>query len=242
LIKENGGRSYSRDYQSSLFLEPKREDDSLLGRSRRSAYYRAYFVRIIKGVKLRPLHLFPKPSQKFRAVANMSTKPTIILIPGAWHTTEGFGPLESFLEKAGYPTKAIDLPSAGAHPGHPDFDQDVAEIRKAVLDLIDEGKEVVVVMHSFGSVIGSEALRDLGKGDREAAGKLGGVVRCVFIGILLPELGKAMYETYMSVMSAPDLDPDFEVEQDQSSYVVAEVCSFLSSRNQVGKYVTKLIQ
>jgi pimeloyl-ACP methyl ester carboxylesterase len=171
----------------------------------------------------------------------MSTKPTIILIPGAWHTTEGFGPLKSFLEKAGYPTQAVDLPSAGAHPGHPNFDQDVVEIRKVVLDLIHEGKEVVVVMHSFGSVIGSEALRDLGKGDREAAGKSGGVIQCVFIGILLPELGKGMYETYMSVMSSPDLDPDFEVEQDQSAFVVAEVCSLLSSRNQVGKYVMKLI-
>jgi pimeloyl-ACP methyl ester carboxylesterase len=225
-----------------FILELEREGDSLLGRSRRSAYYRVHFVGIIKGVGLRSLHLFPKPSQKFRAVANMSTKPTIVLIPGAWHTTEGFGPLKSFLEKAGYPTKAVDLPSAGAHPGHPNFNQDVAEIRKVVLDLIDEGKEVVVVMHSFGSVVGSEALRDLGKGDREAAGKTGAVIKCVFIGILLPELGKAMYETYMSVMNDPDLDPDFEIEQDQSSYAVAEVCSLLSSRNQVGKYITKLMR
>jgi hypothetical protein len=72
------------------------------------------------------------------------------------------------------------------------------------------------VMHSFGSVIDSEAFRDLGEGDREATGKTGGVIRCVFIGILLPHLGKAMYETYLNVMSAPDLDPDFEVEQDLS--------------------------
>jgi pimeloyl-ACP methyl ester carboxylesterase len=197
-----------------------------LGRPRRSAYYRIYFVKIIKEVELPLLHLFPEASQEFIAVAIMSTKPTIILIPGAWHTTEGFGPLKSFLEKAGYPTKAVDLPSAGAHPGHPNFNQDVAVIRKVVLDLIDEKKEVVVVMHSFGSVIGSEALRDLGKGDREATGKTGGVIRCVFIGILLPELGKAMYETYLNVMSASDLDPDFEVEQDQGSFVVAEVCYF----------------
>jgi pimeloyl-ACP methyl ester carboxylesterase len=197
-------------------------------------------VKIIKQVELPPLHVLA--SIKLRSVAKMSTKPTIILIPGAWHTTEGFGPLKSFLEKAGYPTKAVDLPSAGAHPGHPNFDQDVAAIRKVVLDLIDEEKDVVVVMHSFGSVIGSEALRDLGKEDREAAGKSGGVIRCVFIGILLPELGKGMYETYMSVMSSPDLDPDFEVEQDQSAFVVAEVCSLLSTRKQIGNEVTKLMR
>jgi pimeloyl-ACP methyl ester carboxylesterase len=72
----------------------------------------------------------------------MSTKPTIILIPGAWQTTEGFGPLKSFLEKAGYPTKAVDLPSSGAHPGHSNFNQDVAVIRKVVLDLINENKRL----------------------------------------------------------------------------------------------------
>jgi len=119
-----------------------------------------------------------------------TTKPTVVCIPGFWHTTEGFGSLVALLQKADYRTVLVDLPSAGAHPGHPDFSQDVAAIRTAVTNLADAGKDVVVVMHSGGSVSGSEALRDLGKKDRKAAGHLGGAVRLVFIGILLPEVGR----------------------------------------------------
>lgn len=153
----------------------------------------------------------------------MVTKPTVVFIPGFWHTSEGFTPLAKILEKENYPTVLVNLPSAGAHPGHPDFSQDVAAIRKVITELSDEDKEVMVVMHSGGSVSGSEASRDLGKKERQAEGKKGGIVRVVYIGILLPKAGKNMFETFQGVVSSPDLDPDFVIDKDQSFHVIAEV-------------------
>lgn len=88
------------------------------------------------------------------------SKPVIVLIPGTWHTTETFTPLITQLSILKYPTIALTPPSTGAHPGHPSFDQDVSYIRSVIDTLLDASLEVVVVMHSGGSVCGSEALRD----------------------------------------------------------------------------------
>ena len=151
------------------------------------------------------------------------SKPTILFIPGFWHTAEGYGPLAKLLEKEGYPTVLVSMPSAGAHPGHPDSSQDIGAIRNYVSSLADEGKNVILVMHSGGSLSGSEAVLNLDKKHREAEGKKGGVVRMVYIGILLPKAGKTMYETFMAVVSSPDLDPNFEIDQDQKFHVMAEV-------------------
>lgn len=153
----------------------------------------------------------------------VATKPTIVFIPGFWHTSEGFEPLAALLQKANYPTTLVDLPSAGTHPGHPDYSQDVVAIQKILTDLADAGKEVLLVMHSGGSIAGSEAVRNLSKKEREAEGKKGGVVRVLYIGILLPQAGKSIYETFQSVVSSPNLDPDFVVDPNQDFHVIAEV-------------------
>ena len=152
-----------------------------------------------------------------------SAKPTVVFVHGYWHTSEGFGPLTALLRKAGYPTVPVDLPSANSHPGVPDFTQDVETVQKIVADLADAGKDVIVVMHSGGSVSGSEALRNLGKKERLTEGKGGGVVNVVYIGILLPKAGTTMMETFMSVVTSPDLDPDFVLDTNQDFHVISEV-------------------
>jgi pimeloyl-ACP methyl ester carboxylesterase len=155
----------------------------------------------------------------------MSTvKPIIVLVPGAWHTPEYFGPLISLLSLAGYPCIPISLPSAGAHPAHQSFSEDVAAIRKQITLLVEGGREVVIVMHSGGSVPTTEALRDLSKNEREEQGNKGGVTCLVYIGILLPKAGTSLFETFNSVMQSPDLDPDFVRETNQDYHVVAAVC------------------
>jgi hypothetical protein len=152
-----------------------------------------------------------------------STKPVIVLVPGAWHTPEGFTPLITLLSIANYSCIPISLPSISAHPGHPDFSQDVAAVRNTVTTLANEGKDIVVVMHSNGSVPGSSALLNLSKSERHNEGKTGGVIRVVYMGILLPQKGKTMYETFYGIIQSPDLDPNFVVEQNEDFHVISEV-------------------
>jgi len=146
-------------------------------------------------------------------------RPTIVCIPGFWHTSEYFNPLATLLRQSGYPTTLVNLPSAGAHPGDLDFSRDVAAIRSTVIALISSGKDVVLVMHSGGSVSGSEALKGL---DKIEQGK-GTITRVVYIGILLPKSGMTMFERFMGVITSPDLDPEFILDQDQTFHVIAEV-------------------
>lgn len=170
------------------------------------------------------------PSSVFESkgiVTMASFKPVVVLIPGAWHTPEGFTPLITVLSTVGYTCIPLSIPSAGAHPGHPNFSQDVTFVQDTLTTLVEAGKDVVVVMHSGGSIPGSQALLHLSKAERQKDGKNGGVIRLVYIGVLLPKLGKTMWETFNEAMESPDLDPDFVKDESEDFHVIAEVCQCL---------------
>ncbi|KAG9010756.1 hypothetical protein FRB90_007655 [Tulasnella sp. 427] len=116
------------------------------------------------------------------------SKPTIILIPGAWHEPEVFEPITIILHSFGYKTIGVKLPSVGASPPLNDFEPDVAAVRKAILSCVEAGSEVVLFAHSYGSVPTSEAVKDLTKADLEAQGKPGGVIHLILCtAFLIPE-------------------------------------------------------
>lgn len=113
----------------------------------------------------------------------MTSKPAIILVPGAWHSPEHFAPTTELLEQAGYSVHGVRLPSVRDEPPfptshHPDREAVCAAILSA---LDDEGKDVLLVMHSYGGIPGSDACDGLSKGDRAKEGKATGVVGLVYI-------------------------------------------------------------
>lgn len=83
----------------------------------------------------------------------------------------------------------------------------------------------MIFRHSGGSIPGSEALINLSKSHLSSQGKKGGVIRLTYIGILLPEKGKSMFETFSAVMQSPDLDPEFPRGENQDYHVIASVGS-----------------
>lgn len=113
-----------------------------------------------------------------------TTKPTIVFVTGAWHLPHLYAPLIDPLKAAGYSVLAPSLPSVGGI--YDDFIEDVNVVREAVQSAIDKGNDVVVLMHSSGGVIGSEAVAGLSK--REQPTGKHGVVRLVFLcAFALPE-------------------------------------------------------
>ena len=112
---------------------------------------------------------------------SQAKKPTIVIVPGAWHTPAHFDPLTSRLEKAGYTVHVVSLPSIGDNPTTTDFNSDVALIATTIQNAADQGEEVIVVVHSAGGVTGSEAVQNLTKSDRRNSEKEGGVVRMVYL-------------------------------------------------------------
>ncbi|KAF2813698.1 alpha/beta-hydrolase [Mytilinidion resinicola] len=91
-----------------------------------------------------------------------TTKPSIILIPGAWHRPVIYAAVEVLLLEAGYSDVcALQLPSAGGDPVPETRVQDIAIIRSAVTERLQQGKDVVIVAHSYAGTPAGEAVQGL---------------------------------------------------------------------------------
>ena len=111
----------------------------------------------------------------------MAAKPTLVFVPGAWHSPEGFGQVISLLEKDGYKSVGVSLASVGAEPPLKDMSADVKAIAKVIASEVDQEHDVIVTFHSYGSVPGCDAIKGFTKADQKAKGKKGGVVKLLFI-------------------------------------------------------------
>lgn len=128
------------------------------------------------------------------------SRPTIILVHGGWQGPETFSLIIPGLEKAGYSVFAVTLPSASVVPAVPDFSSDVAVIKNAVNSTLAIGKDVLLVMHSFGAVVGCEAMKGMNADEApkviktEGPLKRGRILRLAFIAGLVFPVGKATRE------------------------------------------------
>ncbi|KPM38494.1 hypothetical protein AK830_g8054 [Neonectria ditissima] len=133
------------------------------------------------------------------------SKPTIVLVPGAWHTPEHYDLLLQRLRDAGYPTSSNQLTSVGsADPKNQTVATDTKFIREdLLLPELDQGKDVVLVMHSYGGCPGAAAAKGLSKTERVAAGQKGGILGLVFISAFLANEGDSL----QSKLPGQKLDP-----------------------------------
>ncbi|KAL9108364.1 MAG: hypothetical protein Q9227_006824 [Pyrenula ochraceoflavens] len=108
---------------------------------------------------------------------------SVVFVPGFW---EGPGPFEGvraiLQKKYGYNTTVIARPSTGhASPNNPTQEDDIEVIRttlkvKKKLDiLINRGHKIILVVHSSGGFVGSNAIIGLTLSERSALGLSGGV-------------------------------------------------------------------
>jgi pimeloyl-ACP methyl ester carboxylesterase len=118
----------------------------------------------------------------------MSQSPYFVLIHGAWHTPHCWSKIIPLLGDAGYEVFAPRMPTSGSEPPPKTWDGDIEGIRECVTRFSDQGRDVVVVLHSNAGIIGGTALEGLDKKSREQKGSQGGVVRLVYIcAFIVPE-------------------------------------------------------
>lgn len=124
-----------------------------------------------------------------------SNKPAILIVPGAWQLTTAFELIREVLQKSGYQTEVVKLPSVGGTElpltGLP---EDVAAIRAKLEPLVDAGKDVLLLTHSAGGVSGSAAVRGFDLKTRKSAGLPGGVTRVVYMGAFMVPKGSSLME------------------------------------------------
>ena len=115
--------------------------------------------------------------------------PTILFVPGFWEGSAPFLHVASLLQAEGYPTEIATLPSTGTvSPGNPNMYDDIAAVRSTIIKLVEKGQHVVLVLHSAGGFIGSNAIEGLSLKARQEKELPGGVSKIVFVaGAVFPE-------------------------------------------------------
>ena len=119
-------------------------------------------------------------------------KPTFVFSHGGWVTPVVFDAVRGRLDTLGYPSECPAHPSIGAEPPSLTLEDDVASLRRVLTTLADEGKDIVIVAHSYGGVVASTASEGLVKHFRAENGKLGGIVKVVYLAAFALDKGQSL--------------------------------------------------
>lgn len=127
---------------------------------------------------------------------NMTSKPVFVLAPGAWHKGQAsFQLVQDRLHAQGYETDAVEYPSVGAEPPTKGLFDDAAAVRETVTKWADAGRQVILVVHSYGGLVGAEASKGLGWKQRQAEeGKKGGITLLVYLSAFVTPKGLSILE------------------------------------------------
>ncbi|KAI3544079.1 uncharacterized protein CCOS01_13859 [Colletotrichum costaricense] len=127
------------------------------------------------------------------------TPPTFLLVPGAWHRPWSFDLLRDDLHGRGFSTETVALAGVGSTDVNVGLEQDTAAVRTELQKLIDDGREVVVVAHSYGGVPTANAVEGFNYKDRVAQSKTGGVLMVVYMTSFAIGAGSALSDGAGSV-------------------------------------------
>jgi hypothetical protein len=119
-------------------------------------------------------------------------KPTILLVPGAWHKGSTFEPVATILRDQGYEAETITLPSAGGPASTTAYDDAKYIQRQYLSPLVSSEKEVILVMHSYAGVPGTESVKGFARKDLAEQGKKGGVVGLVYLSAFIVPTGASV--------------------------------------------------
>lgn len=134
--------------------------------------------------------------------AGQQSLPTILLVQGSFQIPQVYEKLVKGLIDQGYPTIHPRLPSC-SDVDNPSFPQvslvdDVLAIRSELIRHVEyEEKNVIVVMHSYGGLVGSEAItEDLSSAKRQSKGLAGGVTHLFYYCAFLLDKGQSVLSAF----------------------------------------------
>ena len=161
------------------------------------------------------------------AAATGSDKPYYVFIPGLCHTPAHFQPLVNALGSRGYESRALPLRIDGTHAATAKPADDVKGVRQDIEELAEKtGKDIVIVCHSYGGMVGCQSVRGLTKIERAAEGKAGGVFRIVFIAAIFAKENRTYFDTMFRLPENEQPPP--VVEPDPSDNTLARPNSLAS--------------
>jgi pimeloyl-ACP methyl ester carboxylesterase len=112
--------------------------------------------------------------------------PSIVVVPGAYHQPLHYASFMELLLKNGFvDVVASRLASAALDPPEEAFADDVRLLRTEITQRLDAGQNLVILAHSYGGVVTTEALVGM-------PGALERVKGIIFLSALVPETGESV--------------------------------------------------
>ena len=133
------------------------------------------------------------------------SKSTILFIPGSFALPEFYDELFDEIRVKGLEIRGLHMPTVGltaseGRPGRPPtMYDDAAFIAKETQKLADEGKDVILIGHSYGGVPVTEGSKGLGKKERQVKGEKGGIVGIAYMTCLVPSAGESVVDLLAQV-------------------------------------------
>lgn len=116
--------------------------------------------------------------------------PSIVIVPGSFSGPEHYQALVPLLDKD-YEVIVGTLQSADREPPRKaaTMHEDAAYFRGIIEALASQGKDVIIIGHSYGGSVANESVQGVTKPEREARGLKGGVVKIVYLATRIREIG-----------------------------------------------------
>ncbi|OBS21511.1 hypothetical protein FPOA_07848 [Fusarium poae] len=109
------------------------------------------------------------------------TKALFLLVTGAWHPPACYNHLKADLASLGYDCVIPQLPSMGNNTNGITWEADRDEVVSVAMPYFEQGREVILVGHSYGGVPATVATEGQGVADRAEKGLLGGFSSVIFL-------------------------------------------------------------
>lgn len=126
---------------------------------------------------------------------------TLIIAHGAFQTQYHY---QAFLSAVHNETGTVfdralvpQQSSSGPSPPSDSFDRDVKLLHKTVRGELLDGRDVLLVCHSYGGIPGCEALADLPEKPVDSTPRLGKVLGIVFVSAFVAEAGQSLVTSKM---------------------------------------------
>lgn len=123
-----------------------------------------------------------------------SENPVIVIVPGAWHVPEHYDVFVQLLREQTFEVVCVRNPTSnGDVPPTKSMKDNVTHLREVALSLVEQqGKEIVAILHSWGGVIGTDALHGLSVETRRQMNLKGGIRKLIYVAAVLPKLGESL--------------------------------------------------
>jgi len=109
----------------------------------------------------------------------MPNEPTLVFVPGSWHRPTCYDTLIELIEPK-LKCVAVSLPTTAGNP-EATFKDDVDAAQKLIFAETRSGRDVVVIAHSYGGMVGNSAIKGFAKSKNGSNSEEGHVIGLILI-------------------------------------------------------------